>query len=121
MLNLAALAGALDIYREADIDSLQDSETDLAERIAGIVDALPGEPLEIVTPLERSRRGCQLSLRVRAGREQGRAAFEALQAAGVVGDWREPDIIRVAPNPLYNSIEDVDRFGAILERSLGRS
>ncbi|MBL37316.1 MAG: kynureninase [Xanthomonadales bacterium] len=121
VLNLAALAGALDIYREADIDSLQDSETDLAERIAGIVDALPGEPLEIVTPLERSRRGCQLSLRVRAGREQGRAAFEALQAAGVVGDWREPDIIRVAPNPLYNSIEDVDRFGAILERSLGRS
>ncbi|HKL50118.1 MAG TPA: kynureninase [Wenzhouxiangellaceae bacterium] len=119
VLNLAALAGALDIYREADIDSLQDSETDLAERIAGIVDALPGGPLEIATPLEKSRRGCQLSLRVRAGRQQGRAAFEALQAAGVVGDWREPDIIRVAPNPLYNSIEDVDRFGEILERSLG--
>ncbi|HKL53030.1 MAG TPA: hypothetical protein VJ902_03665, partial [Wenzhouxiangellaceae bacterium] len=119
VLNLAALAGALDIYREADIDSLQDSETDLAARIADIVDALPGRPLEVATPLDRARRGCQLSLRVRAGRDQGRTAFDRLQAAGVVGDWREPDIIRVAPNPLYNSIGDVDRFGEILEQSLG--
>jgi len=118
VLNLAALAGALDIYREADIDSLQDSDSDLAGRIADIVDALPGRPLEIVTPLERTRRGCQLSLRVRTGREQGRSAFDKLQAAGVVGDWREPDIIRVAPNPLYNSVDDVDRFGEILEQSL---
>lgn len=118
VLNLAALAGALDIYREADIDSLQDSEIDLAGRIAEIVDALPGSPLEIVTPLDRARRGCQLSLRVRAGREHGRAAFDALQAAGVVGDWREPDIIRVAPNPLYNSVDDVDRLGTILGQAL---
>ncbi|MFO7762129.1 MAG: kynureninase [Wenzhouxiangellaceae bacterium] len=118
VLNLAALAGALDVYREADIDSLQDSDTDLAARIADLVHALPGEPLEIVTPLERTRRGCQLSLRVRAGRDRGRAAFDRLQAAGVVGDWREPDIIRVAPNPLYNSTQDVDRFGEILTRSL---
>lgn len=118
VLNLAALAGALDVYREAGIDSLQDSDIDLAARIADIVGALPGRPLDIVTPLDKPRRGCQLSLRVRAGREHGRAAFDRLQAAGVVGDWREPDIIRVAPNPLYNSIEDVDRFGEILERSL---
>ena len=118
VLNLAALAGALDIYRDADIDSLQDAETDLAARIADIVDALPEAPLQIVTPLEPGRRGCQLSLRVRAGRQQGRAAFDRLQAAGVVGDWREPDIIRVAPNPLYNSVNDVDRFGEILARSL---
>ena len=73
---------------------------------------------QIVTPLEPGRRGCQLSLRVRAGRQQGRAAFDRLQAAGVVGDWREPDIIRVAPNPLSNSVNDVDRFGEILARSL---
>ncbi|MEX2497555.1 MAG: kynureninase [Wenzhouxiangellaceae bacterium] len=118
VLNLAALAGALDIYREADIDSLQDSETDLAARIADMVAGLPGRPLEIVTPLDKPRRGCQLSLRVRAGRDHGRTAFEKLQNAGVVGDWREPDIIRVAPNPLYNSPEDVDRFGDILEQSL---
>ena len=118
ILNLAALAGALDIYREADIDSLQDADTDLAAAIADRVQSLPGRPLEIVTPLERPRRGCQLSLRVSAGREQGRALFDRLQQHGVVGDWREPDIIRVAPNPLYNSIDDVDRFAGILEQSL---
>lgn len=118
VLNLAALAGALDIYREADIDSLQNSETDLTARIADMVAGLPGRPLEIVTPLDKPCRGCQLSLRVRAGRDHGKNAFDRLQAAGVVGDWREPDIIRVAPNPLYNSVEDVDRFGEILEESL---
>ena len=118
ILNLAALAGALDIYREADIDSLQDADTDLAAAIAERVQSLPGRPLDIVTPLDRPRRGCQLSLRVRAGREQGRALFDDLQKHGVVGDWREPDIIRVAPNPLYNSIDDVDRFAGIVEQAL---
>jgi kynureninase len=118
VLNLAALAGALDVYREADIDSLQDADTDLAAAIAERIDALPGRPLDIVTPLDRPRRGCQLSIRVRAGRDRGRALFERLQAHGVVGDWREPDIIRVAPNPLYNSLDDVERFDDLLERSL---
>ncbi|MGK7294846.1 MAG: kynureninase [Candidatus Wenzhouxiangella sp. M2_3B_020] len=118
ILNLAALAGAMDVYRDADIDSLQDSETDLAAKIIDLVHALPGRPLDIVTPLDRPWRGCQLSLRVKAGRDQGRALFDRLQDHGVVGDWREPDIIRVAPNPLYNSADDVERFGRILERSL---
>ncbi len=118
ILNLAALAGALDVYREADIDSLQDAETDLAAAVADRVLALPGRPLDIVTPLHRPRRGCQLSIRVRAGRERGRALFDRLQQHGVVGDWREPDIIRVAPNPLYNSIDDIDRFAGILEHAL---
>ncbi len=58
--------------------------------------------LEIVTPREPERRGCQLSLRVRGGREDGRALFEHLNAIGIVVDWREPDVIRVSPTPLYN-------------------
>jgi len=118
ILNLAALAGALQIYREANIDSLQDAEPDLAGRLIAIVDALPGRPLHIVTPRERQRRGCQLSLRVKAGRAAGRALFEALQAEGVVGDWREPDIIRLSPNPLYNNEADLARLDAILTKTL---
>jgi len=117
ILNLAALAGALDIYREADIDSLQDADPDLTARLIEIVDALPGRPLAIVTPRARHRRGCQLSLRVRAGRAAGRALFENLQARGVVGDWREPDIIRISPNPLYNSQQDLARLEQILRHA----
>ncbi|MNC96552.1 Kynureninase [compost metagenome] len=62
--------------------------------------------LEIITPREPEQRGCQLSLRVRAGRSEGRSLFEYLDAQGVVADWREPDVIRVAPVPLYNSFGD---------------
>jgi len=49
-------------------------------------------------------------LRVNAGREQGRALFEALSAQGIIGDWREPDVIRISPAPLYNNYSDVLRF-----------
>ena len=66
--------------------------------------------LDIVTPAEAARRGAQLSLRVRGGRAQGRALFEDLAATGVLGDWREPDVIRISPAPLYNSHADVLRF-----------
>src|SRR6056297_4034965 len=115
VLNLAALRGALDIYREADIDSLQDAETDLTQRLMDGLDVLPGQPLKIVTPREKGRRGCQVSIAVRAGRDAGRALFDRLQDEGVVGDWREPDIIRISPNPLYNSSDDVDRLLALLD------
>lgn len=118
VLNLAALGGALSIYREADIDSLQDADVDLAGRLIEAVDALPGRPLRIVTPREPARRGCQVSLAVRAGRDAGRALFEQLQADGVVGDWREPDIIRVAANPLYNNLADIDFLVDRLSRRL---
>jgi len=116
ILNLAALVAALELYAEADIDSLQDAEPDLAGLLIERVDALPGRPLHVVTPRERSRRGCQLSLRVRAGREAGRSLFDALQAEGVIGDWREPDIIRISPSPLYNNVEDIEMLDRLLRR-----
>ncbi|MDT8409776.1 MAG: kynureninase [Wenzhouxiangellaceae bacterium] len=118
ILNLAALAGALSIYREADIDSLQDAQPDLTAGLIDAIESLPQKPLSLITPKEPGRRGCQISLRVEAGRDSGRALFEKLQASGVVGDWREPDIIRIAPNPLYNSTEDAERFMQLLSRAL---
>jgi len=118
ILNLAALAGALAIYREADIDSLQDCAPDLTAVLIDRIEALPGRPLGLITPAPRERRGCQLSIRVKAGRDRGRELFDQLQHAGVIGDWREPDIIRIAPNPLYNSLDDVSRFMQRLEKAL---
>ena len=69
-----------------------------------------GDVLEILSPADPERRGCQLSLRLRAGREHGRRLHDHLQNKGVVTDWREPDILRVAPVPLYNRFEDCHEF-----------
>ena len=70
-------------------------------------------------PADPSRRGCQLSLRVKSS-GSGRAVFDKLEASGVTGDWREPDVIRVAPVPLYNRYEEVHRFVEILRQSRPR-
>lgn len=74
--------------------------------------------LECITPHDAARRGCQLSLRLRGGREAGRQLFESLASRGLVADWREPDILRIAPVPLYNRFADVARFCEVLEGAL---
>jgi kynureninase len=74
--------------------------------------------VEILTPHDSARRGCQLSLRLAAGAVRGRRVFDALSARGVVCDWRSPDIIRVAPVPLYNRFEDVWQFAQALRELL---
>ena len=74
---------------------------------------LPRSQLEIITPADPAQRGCQLSLLVH---ERGRELFDFLAAQGVIADWREPNVIRLAPVPLYNSFEDVRRAGEALPR-----
>jgi len=85
-----------------------------SEKLTGFLDALIRQrlagTLEIVTPAEPVRRGAQLSLRVAGGRERGRELFDYLRDTGILGDWREPDVIRIAPAPLYNRYADVLRF-----------
>ena len=72
----------------------------------------PHQRLQIITPADTRDRGCQLSL---VAEHNGREIFNKLTAAGIVADWREPDVIRMAPVPLYNTFEDVFRVGAALE------
>ena len=71
-----------------------------------------------VTGSDPDARGAQLSVRVRGGRTRAHAVFAALQPAGLIADWREPDIIRLAPVPLYNSHEDCWRAAGILGAAL---
>jgi kynureninase len=78
------------------------------------------DTLQIVTPRDPERRGAQLSLRVLAGRgltgrAAGRDLFEYLASRGVLGDWREPDVIRISPAPLYNTRTDILRFATEVE------
>ncbi|GAB2704368.1 kynureninase [Hymenobacter frigidus] len=74
---------------------------------------LPTSQLEIITPADPAQRGCQLSVLVH---RRGRELFDFLAAQGIIADWREPNVIRLAPVPLYNSFEDVDRVGGALAR-----
>jgi len=72
-----------------------------------MLDERCGSEIRIITPSAPEDRGCQLSFRVDGGQKRGRRIFDALAVHGVICDWREPDIIRIAPAPLYNRFIDV--------------
>ena len=110
LLSIAPLKAALESFQEAGIERLRTKSVALTGWLQSQIELELGRVLEIVTPADPQRRGCQLSLRVRDGRESGRSLFGFLEQQGVVCDWREPDIIRVAPVPMYNRYEDVYRF-----------
>jgi kynureninase len=76
------------------------------------------DSLTILTPTDPEARGCQLSLRLRRTPAEAHKVFDALAAAGITGDWREPDVIRVAPVPLYNTFVEAWEFVAALGRFL---
>jgi len=106
ILAMAPLRVSLAEFERAGMDLLRRKSLALTGYLAQLIQDELDEVLEIITPLEEARRGCQLSLRVRAGHESGRSLFEHLEHEGVVTDWREPDVIRAAPVPLYNRFED---------------
>ena len=117
ILAAAPLVASLAVFAAAGIARLRAKSLALT----GFMEELlrPLEPrVQIITPREPASRGCQLSIRIAGGTSSGRRVFEGLRAGGVVCDWRNPDIIRVAPVPLYNRFEDVARFaerlGAVL-------
>jgi kynureninase len=113
IFSMAPLIPALDLFVEAGMDRLTTKSRRLTGWLEELLKARLSDDIEILTPASPERRGCQLSLRLRAGRD----VFERLTAAGVIVDWREPDVIRAAPVPLYNSFEDVCRFVAQLEEA----
>lgn len=109
---LAPARVSLDIFREAGMENLRSKSTHLTAYLEYLLENLKFGSMKIMTPANPSDRGCQLSITVQ---ENGRRVFDALQKAGVVCDWREPDCIRVAPVPLYNSFNDVYRFAEIFK------
>ena len=112
ILALAPLRVSLEIFHQAGVARLREKSLALTAYLARLVETQLSHILEIITPREPERRGCQISLRVKSGRDAGRALFEHLSANGIIGDWREPDTIRIAPTPLYNRHMDCLRFAA---------
>ncbi|WP_123769096.1 kynureninase [Vulcaniibacterium tengchongense] len=115
ILSLAPLRASLELFDRAGMAALRRKALGLTGYLQRLIETRLAETLQIVTPTEPERHGCQMSLRVRAGREAGRALFAHLGARGVLGDWREPDVIRISPVPLYNTHADVLRFAREVE------
>lgn len=119
VLGLAPLLASLELFEEAGMEALRAKSLKLTGYLEYLLRQKVPEQVEIFTPADPEQRGCQLSLKVKAERGQARRVFEELEARGVTGDWREPDVIRVAPVPLYNSFTDVHRFVDILAEQVG--
>ncbi len=112
VLSMAAHKASLEIFEEATMERLLQKSKRLTAYlwfIIGEINAGSDQDLiEIITPREESERGCQVSVFMKS---KGKEIFDALMRKGVIADWREPNVIRVAPVPLYNSFEDVWQFG----------
>ena len=115
---MAVHAVALDLFLEAGIGALRERGDRLTAYLEAAIHDIAhrtGAELEIITPADPAQRGCQISLLAHGF---GKQLFDDLSAAGVVADWREPNAIRMAPVPLYNSFSDLARFHAILHRCI---
>ena len=104
-LDVIDAAGGITAMRKKSELQIQFFDRLLAERL--------GDRIVNLTPTALDERGCQYALQVANG--NGRQVFEQIEKAGVLCDWREPDVIRVAPVPLYNSFSDIERFVNILD------
>ena len=115
VLSMAAHKASLDIFHEAGIDNLIAKGKILCSYLLFILDEINEnaneDVIEIITPENETERGCQVSMLML---KNGKNIFDALKKEGVIADWREPNVIRVAPVPLYNSFEDIYKFGEII-------
>jgi len=111
ILSTAPLLASLDIFQRAGMRRLREKSIALTGFLHRLIDGLLPGRVEIITPRSPDERGCQLSLRIARPAAAARRCHELLGAAGVVGDWRDPDVLRLAPSPLYNSFHDV--FAAV--------
>ncbi len=113
----AALLASLELFNEAGIAALRKKSIQLTDLLEFLLWQIPtyGKDFVIITPANPDERGCQLSLLMK---RDGKKVFNKLTQSGVIADWREPDVIRIAPVPLYNSFEDVVRVVEVLEECL---
>ena len=120
ILGMAAHLAALDIFDEVGMDKLCEKRDNLTAFLEFVVEDVSQKckdicTLEIITPKDKTKRGAQLSILANG---MGKTLFDFMTKKGVIADWREPNVIRVAPVPLYNNYEDVYKFGQILEEGI---
>lgn len=119
ILGQAAHLASLSIFDEVGMDAIGKKRDDMTAYLEFIINdisaTVDNADFEIITPKNKNERGSQLSVLAHG---QGRPLFDKLSKEGVVADWREPNVIRIAPVPLYNTYEDCYRFGEILRKAI---
>jgi kynureninase len=106
LLGMVPLQASFALFEAAGLPALRARSMQLTGWLESLLDSRLGERIEILTPRDPEARGAQLSVRLRGTRGSGRALFDGMLARGLTCDWREPDVIRLAPAPMYNSYED---------------
>jgi len=120
ILSLAAIRASLSVFEKVGgMQPLREKSVHLTGFLEKCLYEEFGDQINIITPSETGQRGCQLSLELDFGEKTGRDAYEEIEAAGVRADRREPNVIRVAPVPLYNSYDDIARFVEVLKSVRG--
>jgi kynureninase len=117
MMLLASHKASLEIFAEAGFNNLLAKSRALSDYLFFVLNHInqPEEKFSIITPANPDERGCQVSFSVH---KNAKSVFDALLPNGIFADWREPNVIRVSPVPLYNSFEEIYTFAATLHQIL---
>lgn len=110
ILNMAAHYASLQLFNEVGMETLREKSLLLTAFLEKLM--LSFDFIKLITPDDPQQRGCQLSLYFE---ENGKEIFKYIQEQGVIADWREPNVIRIAPTPMYNSFQDVYNFYKIIK------
>jgi kynureninase len=117
-LILAPLDASLQLFDEVSMKRLREKSVRLTGYLEFLIQEIGSEHFSILTPRDPTQRGCQLSIQTH---QQGKALFDRLAQSGIYCDWREPDVIRVAPTPFYNTFTEVYQFMKILKTASNSS
>jgi kynureninase len=120
IFSTAPLLASLEVFDAAGLGALRRKSVELTACLEALVARVAGTQVRQLTPTTPRQRGAQLSLQFAGGGAHARAVFDWLGAAGIVCDLREPDVMRIAPVPLYNGFEDAWRFASSLGEALER-
>ncbi len=120
VLGMAAHLASLEIFEEAGMERIAQKRDQMTAFLAFLIEDVSVRneekcSFEIITPNNPNQRGAQLSILAKG---QGKQLFDRLTDLGVIADWREPNVIRIAPAPLYNSYQDCFHFAQYLERAI---
>ena len=115
---MAAILASLDLFDEVGMNALREKSEKLTGFFEFLIQQIQTDKIKIITPSNPKERGCQISIQIK---DANKSLHQQLLAKNVITDWREPNVIRCAPVPMYNSFEDVFQMISILKELINES